>query len=325
MRHLIALLIALLTLPALAGCTTNPATGRKQFIPISEQEELALGAKAAPQFLAQNGGEIPSPAIQQYVRNIGARLAAASERPDLPWEFYVLDSQVINAFALPGGKVFFSRGLLEKMTNEAQVAAVMGHEVGHVTAKHIGESMGRQAIAAGLIGAVGVAAEVSDKQWMQVLGVGAQAGAGLYLLKFGRDQESEADRLGVRYMAQNGYNPVGMMQVMDILKAASGSGSSGIQEFLSTHPDPARRKRDAESLILKQYPDYQDFSKYRFAEDNFRNVVLANLAKLPPPRHKGRTAMLPPALEKAIHVAGGCACHAAGEKVAVAPYRLGNE
>lgn len=321
MRHLIAFLLCAI-LAAFTGCTTNTATGRNQFIPISESEELALGLQAAPQFLSQNGGEIPSPAIKQYVRDIGRRLAAVSERPDLPWEFYVLDSKVINAFALPGGKVFFSRGLLEKMTNEAQVVAVMGHEVGHVTAKHIGESMGKQAIATGVLGAVGVATEVSDNQWLKVLGVGAQAGTGLYLLKFGRDQESEADNLGMRYMTRIGSNPVGMMQVMEILKAASGGGGGGIQEFLSTHPDPARRGRDAQAIILKQYPDYQDFNKYKFNEDQFRNVVVANLAKLPPPRHKGGAAALPPALEKALRLAGTCSCHPAGEPVAVIPYRI---
>ena len=312
-RFITALLVAGLSLLP-TSCTKNAATGRSQFVVLDVQREIALGEQAAPQFLNENGGDIPSNEIRQYVSEIGFRLARSSERPELPWEFHVLDSGVINAFALPGGKVFFSRGLLAKMDNEAQVAAVMGHEVGHVTAKHIGEQMGQAIIVQGIATGLGVAGQVSDNSYLQVLGAGAQVGGGLYLLKFGRDQESEADRLGIRYMTANGYNPVGMMQVMEILKKESGGG--GAAEFLSTHPDPGRRRDEAERLIIEKYPDYKDPARYTFNHDRFNAVVVNGLKRLPAPRHGSKRADgtienrgLPPALAKALELHKGCLCH----------------
>jgi len=328
MRSLLACFLSVSIAFSAAGCTVNPATGRTQLdFGMGQEQEIALGTEASPQFLTENGGEIPSPQILAYVREIGAKLASSSERPDLPWEFHVLDSKQINAFALPGGKVFFSRGLLEKMSNEAQVAAVMGHEVGHVTGKHINERISQSTLLTGLITAVGVAGEASNKQWLQVLGVGGQLGGAVYLLKFGRDQESEADRLGIRYMAENGWNPIGMMQVMEILKAASGGGAGW--EILATHPNPERRAVEAEKLILEKYPDYNDTGRYVLNEARFQQVVVANLRRLPPAKHGSEAALARPplrdamaaaipdasrrsALDKAMermHQLRSCACH----------------
>lgn len=272
----------------LPACSINPATGQRQFNVLSQQREIALGEEASPQFLAEYGGPIPSPAIREYVSNIGLRLASVSERPNLPWEFHVVDSEVINAFALPGGKVFMSRGLLAKMNNEAQLAGVLGHEVGHVTAQHIGQQMSQaiavQAVAVGL----GIAGAVSDEDWLKVLGVGANVGGGLYLLSFGRNQEIQSDELGVRYMTKLGYDPNGQVQVMKILKQASGGGGS--IEFLSTHPLPDTRiehleKRIAAGTDLSPGP-------YRFYEQRFKTNVLDELKKLDPPKHR-RQAKLP--------------------------------
>lgn len=263
------------------GCTTNPATGALSFTGgMSRQEEVALGEEAAPQFLQQYGGEIPSPAINNYVRDLGMRLAAISERPDLPWEFFVVDSPVINAFALPGGKVFFTRGLLSKLTNEAQMAGVLGHEIGHVTALHVNQRIAQQAALQTGLTAVGVAAESFDAKWLQVLGAGAQVGGGMYLLKFGRGHELEADMLGVRYMTKLGYDPIGQVQVMQILQEAAGGG--GAPEFLSTHPYPETRIEKLTKLINEKYPDH---SQYDTREAAFRQNVLAPLSKLPPPKH----------------------------------------
>jgi len=280
------LALALVFALALPGCSTNPATGKAQFNILSESQEVSLGAEAAPDFIQGNGGEIPSASIRAYVSDLGMKLAKASERPDLPWEFFVLDSDQINAFALPGGKVFMSRGLMAKMDNEAQLAGVLGHEVGHVTAQHIGQQMSRtMAIQLGLIG-VGVAGAVSDEAWMQVLGVGTSVGGTVYLLKFGRDQESQADELGVRYMTRLGYNPIAQVQVMQILKEASGGGG-GQMEMLSTHPLPQTRIERLRELIRDKYPDYKQTGKYVFGEDRFKTQVLDELAKLPPAKHPG--------------------------------------
>lgn len=279
------LALCLLGLIALGGCAVDPATGTRHLNVLSDSEEIALGEEAGPQFLAEYGGEIPSPPIQSYVSDIGQRLAAVSERPNLPWEFHVVDSSVINAFALPGGKVFISRGLLAKMNNEAQLAGVLGHEVGHVTAQHIERQMGHALGVQVLATAVGVAAQYSEEDWMQVLGVGAQAGGTLYLLKFSRDQENQSDMLGIRYMTELGYSPLGQLQVMEILRDAA--GGAGQIEFLSTHPLPATRIDRIRKFIRKNYPDAEDASAWTFGEREFERTVLDRLEQLPPAQHTG--------------------------------------
>jgi len=278
-----ALLLAALLLAPVAGCSTNPATGQSQFNVLSTEEEISIGNEAAPQFLSDYGGPIPDQGIQNYVSRLGNKLAALSERPDLPWEFHVVDSSVINAFALPGGKVFMSRGLMSEMENEAQLAGVIGHEIGHVTAQHIGQQMSQRMVVSGVLVGIGVAAQASEDEWVQVLGAGAGAGGTLYLLSYGRDQEIQADRLGVRYMAKAGYNPVGQLQVMEILEQASGGG--GQLEILSTHPLPATRISRLENELKQNYPNYQDPNAYTFGFESFENNFLKPLKKLPPPRH----------------------------------------
>lgn len=277
--------LAMLTM--LPACTTNPATGKSSFtMGMSRDEELALGAEASPQFLQEYGGDIPSPAIVAYVNNLGQRLAAVSERPELPWEFHAVDSDVINAFALPGGKVFFTRGLLSRLTNEAQMAGVLGHEIGHVTALHVNQRIAQATALETIVAGVGTAAEVTDNAWLQVLGVGGQLGGGVYLLKFGRDHESEADELGVRYMTKLGYDPMGQVQVMQILEKASG-GSGGTPEFLSTHPFPSTRIKELTEIIKQKFPDRSQFT---VREAEFKQNILVPLSKLPPAKHTGAAA-----------------------------------
>jgi len=267
----------------LAACSTNPATGRSQLNVLSREQEIEIGQDAAPEFLEQGGGPIPDDSINRYVSEIGQRLAALSERPDLPWEFHTLDSKVINAFALPGGKVFISRGLMAEMTNEAQLAGVLGHEVGHVTAKHINDRMAAQMGVNLAVIAAGAAASFSEEDWMRALGVGAQAGGALFLLSYSRGQEHESDTLGVRYMVEAGYDPMGQVQVMQIL--ADASGSAGGVEWLQTHPLPQSRVDELEQLIESQYAYTQNNPNFVTRPDAFQTHVLDRLKQLPPPAH----------------------------------------
>lgn len=272
------------------GCVTNPATGDTSLNLLSEQQEIQIGSDAEPKFIAENGGLIPSPEIQRYVEDLGQRLAAASERPDLPWSFNVLNSPVINAFALPGGKVFISRGLMSQMTNEAQLAGVLGHEVGHITAQHVNARMSQQMILQGIAAGVTVAGEATDNDTLRILGVGTSVGGGVYLLKFGRDQETQSDELGVRYMTRLGYSPWGQVQVMQILDAAQGNGRG--PEFFATHPLPQTRIDRLEAYISEKYPNaprpdrdvesYGENDQYRFAEQAFERNILRPLRQLPP-------------------------------------------
>lgn len=286
LRTLIPTLLLLAGLLPLTGCSTNPATGKLQFNVIDEAKEIALGVEAQPQFINQNGGTIPSTRLVNYVTTLGHRLAEVSERPQLPWEFHVLDSAQINAFALPGGKVFITRGLLSKMSTEAQLAGVLGHEVGHVTAQHVStrmsQAMGLQVgLQAGLI-ALGATAAISNDKWLQVLGVGASAASGVYLLKFGRDQESQSDELGVRYMTRLGYDPRGQIEVMQILKEASGGGQGS--EFFATHPLPDTRIKRLSKHLDQHYADDIAQHRMKVGREDFQSYVLDELARLGPAR-----------------------------------------
>ncbi len=284
-RFALLILSAMVLMAPIAGCSTNPATGEKQLNWLSVEKEKSLGAEASPKFVKQYGGDVPSPQILAYVNDIGQRLAAVSERPDLEWEFHVVDSAVINAFALPGGKVFVTRGLMEKLDSEAQLAGVLGHEVGHVTAEHIGQQMTRAIIITGIGVGVGIAGEQSDDDWMTVLGVGTSVGGGLYMLSYGRNQETQSDELGVRYMTRLGYNPIAQVQVMKVLKEASGGGGGAGTEFLATHPYPDTRIKHLNKLIREKYPDYKDKQKYRVYRDRYRRTALKGFKNLPPPEH----------------------------------------
>lgn len=252
-------LVPLLVLLLLgSGCATNPATGRYQFKTLSREEEIQLGQEAMPALVQEYGGTYPSPALSAYVTEVGMKLAAQVEDPQkasLPWEFTVLDSEVINAFALPGGKVFISVGLLREFTCEAQLAGVLGHEVGHVTADHAEQRMGQATTVQVLGQVVGAAASIfgGDPGIAQAAGLLVGSGGQGFLLKFSRDQESEADALGIRYMVRAGYDPQGLLDVMQILKAASEADRS--IEMLSTHPYPETRLKRVAALLQSQYPD----------------------------------------------------------------------
>jgi predicted Zn-dependent protease len=231
----LALLLALA-----AACARNPVTGRRQLSLVSEQEEIDLGREAAQQVVEQMG-RYPDPEIQTYVAGIGKRMAAASERPDLPWSFTVLDDPAVNAFALPGGPIFVTRGLLTHLNSEAELASVLGHEIGHVTARHSVEQLSQAELAQ--LG-LGVGAILSPE--LAQLGQVAGAGLQLLFLKFGRDAERQADELGFRYLVGQRYDPREMAHVFTTLERSSATQGRGrVPEWLSTHPDPGNRARKA--------------------------------------------------------------------------------
>ncbi len=282
----IVLALALVSMGSVA-CSTNPATGKRSLTLLSWEREMQMGADAAPQFTAQFGGAVANTSANRFVNRVGHRLLGGIEDgvPELEWEFTLLDSDVINAFALPGGKVFMSRGLAQRLDSESQLAGVLGHEIGHVTARHANQQISRQSgFKAGLgklAVAVGVAADDSVVRQYGKYAVPALAvGGNVVLLKYGRDEESEADMLGVRYMTRAGYNPMGQVQVMRVLAAAGGGGARQI-EWLSTHPCPETRIARLQELIHDDYaftqssPDYQDYP------NRYQNQFLSQLGALP--------------------------------------------
>jgi predicted Zn-dependent protease len=222
----------------LAACATNPATGESEISLIGEGQEVQMGNEADPQIIASMG-LYEDEALQRYVNEIGQRLAAASERPDLPWTFRVIDDPTVNAFAVPGGKIYITRGILAHMNSEAELAGVLGHEIGHVTARHSVSQMSRAQLAQ--LG-LGVGMILAGPQ---IGALGDLAGAGLQLLflKYGRDDENEADELGVRYMRRTNYEPTELAEVMLMLERSSQmqDESGRVPEWLSSHPSPPNR------------------------------------------------------------------------------------
>jgi predicted Zn-dependent protease len=230
--------LGLALVAGLAACATNPATGESEISLIGEGQEVQMGNEADPQIIASMG-LYEDEALQRYVNEVGQRLAAASERPDLPWVFRVIDDPTVNAFAVPGGKIYITRGILAHMNSEAELAGVLGHEIGHVTARHSVSQMSRAQLAQ--LG-LGVGMILAGPQ---IGALGDLAGAGLQLLflKYGRDDENEADELGVRYMRRTNYEPTELAEVMLMLERSSQMQESTgrVPEWLSSHPSPPNR------------------------------------------------------------------------------------
>lgn len=296
-RAIVAGVLCVVGAVMMPGCSTNPATGQRILTLLPRSEEIRIGAEAAPQFTAEFGGATPSPRLQDYVTRIGREMAAQTEAdyPTLPWEFTLLDSDTINAFALPGGKVFISRGLAERMTNEAQLAGVIGHEIGHVTARHSNQRISSTAvfnlIVAGAAISVAVADDDSDyRRYGQIAVPALMIGGNLVLLKFGRDEELQADMLGVRYMTRVGYDPRGAREVMELLQSLSGGPRQ--PEFLSTHPDPAARIAQIQRLIQGEYAYTQNNPEFQLHEARFQREFLDVVRGLPPPAHRHGRRML---------------------------------
>jgi predicted Zn-dependent protease len=235
---------ATVVLGVLAACATNPATGRRQLMLMSEAEEIQLGREADAQ-IRREMGLYRDPALQEYVGVIGQRLARTSERPGLPWSFAVVDSPAVNAFALPGGFIYLTRGILPFLRDEAEAAAVLGHEIGHVTARHSAAAYSRQVAVGGGLGILGVL--VPETQPLQGLaGLSFQ----LLFLRHSREAELEADGLGTRYSSAGGWDPRAVPNVLAMLgrlNQASGS-SRGVPNWALTHPpaeDRVARVQDA--------------------------------------------------------------------------------
>lgn len=234
------------------SCSTNPATGQRQVALIGEAQEVAMG-READQEVAQSLGLYDNEELQQYVNRLGQQLARESERPNLPWTFRVVDDPVVNAFALPGGYIYVTRGLLSYLTTEAELVSVLGHEIGHVTGRHSVEQMSKQQLAQ-----IGMIAGMVLKPELANYGELAQTGLGLMFLKYGRDDEREADDLGLRYMVRENYDPREMPDVFATLgRASEQQGAGRIPGWLSSHPAPEERiKRIQEQVAALD----QDFS-----------------------------------------------------------------
>jgi predicted Zn-dependent protease len=255
-RLLIAVLIAGVALASyFSSRQENPVTGRTQAIALNQDQEISLGLQSAPGMAREFGGPDPDPTAQARVSGIGQRIVErnpSATQSGYRFSYRLLaDRKTINAFALPGGPIFITRALYDRLENDAELAGVLGHETGHVLGRHSSAQIAKSQLFQGLAGAVGVAAS-DDRGRGQQAAVIAQAVAEMAQLRYGRKDELEADTLGVRFMSDAGYDPRALIKVMDILERST--GGSRQPEFMSTHPNPGNRRDVITHTIEEKYP-----------------------------------------------------------------------
>jgi len=255
--HLLAVGVAAAGLACAAGCSTNPVTGKSELVLMSEQEEVAAGKQYYAITTQLSEGETPYRDVQNLVTRVGMKMARNSERPNLPWEFNVVDSNEPNAYALPGGKISITRGLISKMNSEDQLASVLGHEEGHVTARHAVVSASRQQLLGAVLGVGGAVLQSQGTPGAGAIALAGQIGATLLVQKYSRDQERQADELGLKYMTAAGYNPRAFVETMEILLAASKQEPSRFESLFASHPVTSERIATARQRLASGYTEAQ--------------------------------------------------------------------
>jgi predicted Zn-dependent protease len=222
----------------------NPVTGEKQKVSLTVDQEIVLGLQSAPEMIREFGGEYKDQKLQDFVDRVGGKIVQSSEAGSSPYKFdfhLLADENTVNAFALPGGQIFITYALLSRLKTEDQLAGVLGHEIGHVINRHSAEHIAKQELTQGLIQATDIA--TGDP------GMISRFVGNMVNMKYGRDDELESDDYGVKYMIDAGYKPEAMIDVMKILKEASGGGNQ--PEFMSTHPAPDNRIEKLKEVIAK--------------------------------------------------------------------------
>ncbi len=245
------------------GCAVNPLTGDEEFMLLSEKQDVGIGSKYAPEIEKQLGGRIENDQIQQYIDKVGQKIARVSHRQSIEYHFTAVEHESINALALPGGYIFITRGLLEKLTTEAQLASVLGHEVAHVVSRDTANRMSKEIGMTILLAATMVTGQAPGEVinaalvTQQILG-----------LSYSRDDEREADFGGMRYMFRAGYNPQGMIETMEIFLKQPGEKPP---EFFSTHPSPDNRLSYLNRTIKNKYSNISSLTTG--GEDYTKNVL----------------------------------------------------
>lgn len=264
-KHSSTLIIPIAISLNLAACGTNPVTKKTEFQFVSEDKEIAIGKENySPARQSQGGDYIIDPELTAYVQDIGKRLGAVSDRPELPYEFVVLNDSVPNAWAMPGGKIAFNRGLLYELNSEAELAAVMGHEIVHAAARHGAKGMERGILLQGAMIAVGIGAQNSN--YGNLIVGASQLGAQLTTSKYGRDAESESDYYGMLYMKKAGYDPIAAVTLQQtFVRLSTDKKSDFITGLFASHP-PSQERVDANKLTLAKIGAGGNLGKEMYAQ-----------------------------------------------------------
>lgn len=247
----------------LFGCAANPVTGESQFMLVSEAQEIEMDREKSPHQFSSDYGSLQDIALNQYIDRTGKKIAALTHRPRMPYSFRGVNAVYANAYAFPGGSIAATRGILVELDNEAELAALLGHEMGHVNARHTAEQMSKSALTNALIGGVAAYAGTQSYGIGQLTSQLGMLGAGALLASYSRDNEREADALGLGYMVKAGYNPKGFVGLMDVLRGLSKDRPSAIELMFTTHPMSDERYRTAVKAVETRYRYAQHFPLYR--------------------------------------------------------------
>lgn len=237
----------------LAGCAANPVTGKQQLMLVSEEQEIAMDRQNSPHQFSADYGAIQDASLNEYIDQTGKRIAAQSHRPQMPYSFRVVNANYVNAYAFPGGSIACTRGILLSLDNEAELAALLGHELGHVNARHTAEQMSKGMLTQAFVGGLSLLAGTGSAALGNLTAQLGMIGAGALLASYSRDNEREADALGMEYMVRSGYSPAGMIELMDILRSQSRHNPSVIELMFSTHPMSDERYRTAVDNAQTKY------------------------------------------------------------------------
>ncbi len=265
MSKRLTLLILVLPFCFFVGCATNPITGRQELMLFSPQQDIEIGRKYAPEVEKQMGGRITDQTLQNYIDGVGQRIAAVSHNPDFEYRFVVLNHESINAFALPGGYVFVTRGMLEKLESEAQLAAILAHEVAHIVARDTMNVMSNQ------IGIDILLSAATSENTPAGVTTAANLTNQIIGLRYSREDEQTADLAGLDYMSWTGYNPYAMVETIQMLQSLHESRPI---EFFSTHPSPENRLGYLTQKIQTQYPNV---TTLKVGRQDYQTYVLQNL------------------------------------------------
>lgn len=237
----------------LHGCATDPVTGKTVLVGMSEAQEVELDRSNSPHQFSADYGAVQQPAVNDYLSDVGQGLAANSHRPQMPYSFRAVNANHVNAYAFPGGSIGVTRGILVELDNEAELAALLGHEVGHVTARHAAEQAGKTMLAQAALMGGAVYAGSRDAGLGELVTTLGSLGAGALLAHYSRDNERESDRLGLDYMTRSGYNPEGMVGLMDVLRSQQRSDPNALELMFATHPPSEERYRFARQEVATRY------------------------------------------------------------------------
>lgn len=239
---------------AVAGCAINPVTGRRELMFYGESDEVAMDTQSSPHQFSADYGAVQDARINQYVTSVGQSMASLSHRPRMPYNYRCVNASYVNAYTFPGGSMATTRGILLDMDNESELAALLGHELAHVNARHTAARMSKGALISGALGGVGMVLKESayGDYADTVMGIGG-LGASLMLARYSRDDEREADQLGMEYMVRAGHPPTGMIGLMDMLRSMHKSKPSVIEQMFASHPMSDERYKTAADRAQSQY------------------------------------------------------------------------